>query len=236
MRRTALLTLAVALLVGLPGTTAARAASAAADPCPRPDGTPVQLKASDGASVYGVEFGSGSTGVVLGHQLWSDHCEFVDVARELSGRGLRALAIDFRGYGFSRGGAAGRLDRDFAAAVRHLRGEGVRRVELVGASMGGTAALVASSWITPAVAGAVSLSGPVRFHNLDALRAVRRLHVPVRFLASKGDSPFSSDAVTLMKATAARDKAIARYPGYRHGSALLELPAARALVTAFLTR
>jgi hypothetical protein len=109
-------------------------------------------------------------------------------------------------------------------------------VKLVGASMGGTAALVAGSWIRPAVDGIVSLSGPDYFRGLNALRAVRRSKVPVRFLVSRDDRPFASNATTLMRGAAARDKAIARYTAAGHGSSILSVPSAHALVLAFLAR
>lgn len=194
----------------------------------------MHMKASDGARIYGVEVGTGTTGVVLGHQVASDHCELMDFARELAKRGYRALSIDFRDNGASTGGAATRLDRDVAAAVARLRADGARRIELVGASMGGTAVLTAAAGISPPVAGVVSLSGPARFFGLDALRAVRRSHVPVRFLVSKADASFALDARSMMRAASSKDKAIVRYPGSRHGSLLLGLPGAKAYVLAFL--
>ena len=87
----------------------ASGARSAEDPCLKQNETPVQLKTSDGADVYGVEVGAGTTGVVLGHQFFSDHCELMGFARDLAQRGYRVLAIDFRGYGDSAGGVDGRL-------------------------------------------------------------------------------------------------------------------------------
>ncbi len=174
-----------ACLVALATSASGSAQRRDADPCIRPGETPVQLTASDGAEVYGVELGSGSTGVVLGHQYLSDHCELIDFARRLAAAGYRALTIDFRGFGASTGGAAYRYDRDVAAAVARLRADSVTRVELVGASMGGTAVLVAASTIAPLVDEVVSLSGPARYHSLDALRAVRRSHIAVRFVVGR---------------------------------------------------
>jgi pimeloyl-ACP methyl ester carboxylesterase len=157
-------------------------------------------------------------------------------ARELAGLGYRAISIDFRGNGVSASGRSNRLDLDVAAAVAHLRAEGATRVKLVGASMGGTAALVAGSWLRPAVDGIVSLSGPDYFRGLNAVRAVQRSRVPVRFLVSRDDRPFASDATTLMRRAATGDKAIARYTAAGHGSSILSVPAAHALVLAFLAR
>lgn len=225
-----------ACLVALATSASGSAQRRDSDPCIRPGETPVQSTASDGAEIYGVEVGSGSTGVVLGHQYLSDHCELIDFARTLAGAGYRALTIDFRGFGASSGGAAYRYDRDVAAAVARLRADGATRVELVGASMGGTAVLVAASAIAPPVDEVVSLSGPARYHGLDALRAVRRSRVPVRFVVGRTDRPFAADAVALTKAAASNDKAILRLPGGRHGSSLLDLPRGLSFVVQFLAR
>lgn len=114
-----ILALCLAVALASAGSTAAR--PNAVDPCIQPGDTAVHLKTADGATVYGVEVGTGSTGVVLGHQYFSDHCEFMQFARELAGAGYRALTIDFRYNGQSTGGNSSRLDLDVAAAVARLR-------------------------------------------------------------------------------------------------------------------
>lgn len=234
MKRYALV--AAVCATALVGAATSDARVSASDPCMEPGETAVHLETTDGAAVYGVAVGSGSTAVVLAHQYLSDHCEFMYFARDLADRGLRALAIDLRDNGASRGGAPGRFDRDIAAAVVRLRADGASRILLVGASMGGTAVLVAASRIAPRVDGVVSLSAPARFDVLDALRAVRRSRVPVRFVVGTLDTRFAQDARTLMRASGARDKAILRLPGAAHGSSLVELPRGRAFVLGFLTR
>jgi pimeloyl-ACP methyl ester carboxylesterase len=196
----------------------------------------VTMNAYDGARIYGVETGKGAVGVVLAHQYLSDHCEFMSFAHELAGRGYRVLAIDLRGYGASRGGVWWHLDRDLVAAAARLRADGAKRVVLVGASMGGTAALVAGAEAKPAVAGVVSLSGPAQFRGLDAAKAVRHLRAPVRFLAARSDPPSPSDARRLNGASASRDKSVALFDGAAHGSSLLSIPPAKALLLAFLRR
>jgi dienelactone hydrolase len=232
MRSISILTLVVALAL----MAAAGAESQTTDPCIAAGETPVLMKAPDGATVYGVEVGTGSTGVVLAHQYFSTHCEFMGFARELAAAGFRALAIDFRYNGASTGGNSARLDLDVVAAAARLRADGAKRVELVGASMGGTAVLVAAAEISPPVDGVVSLSGPTYFRGLNAVKAVRRSHVPVRFVVTRGERRFAPDATYLMRAAAARDKAILRVANGGHGSSLLTMPSARAFVVAFLSR
>jgi pimeloyl-ACP methyl ester carboxylesterase len=208
----------------------------ATDYCREPGEQAVWMRASDGARVYGVAVGSGPTGLVLAHQFGSDHCEFMYFARDMAARGYRSLSIDLRDNGVSRGGAPGRYDRDVAAAVRWLRAHGSERVKLVGASMGATAVLVAASTVVPRVDGVVSLSAPAEYDELDALRAVARSRVPVRFVAGMLDTRFAEDAKRLVHASAAKDKASLRLPSAAHGSSLLELPKGRVFVLAFLAR
>jgi pimeloyl-ACP methyl ester carboxylesterase len=230
------LTVLLACLATLLVPGAGVAGHAATDECIQPGDTPVHMKTRDGVSIYGLEVGTGATGVVLGHQYFSDHCELMALARELAGLGYRALAIDFRGNGLSESGRSNRLDLDIAAAVARLREDGATRVKLVGASMGGTAVLVAGSWIRPTVDGIVSLSGPYYFRGLDAVRAVEHSKVPVRFLVTRGERPFAANATTLMKRAAARDKAILRFTDAGHGSSILTVPYAHEYVLAFLAR
>jgi hypothetical protein len=84
--------------------------------------------------------------------------------------------------------------------------------------------------------GSVSLSGPTFFRGLNAVQAVRRSHVPVRFVVSRGERRFAPDASYLMRAAAAKDKAILRVTGGGHGSSILGVPAAKQFVLDFLAR
>lgn len=233
--RSSLAIAALVLLIAAAATTAATNRKSK-DYCLKPGDTAVHLTASDGARIYGVAVGHGDVGIVLAHQFMSDHCEFMDFARELAAKGYRALAIDLRGNGDSRGGNGPWFDRDVAAAVARLRADGTKRIELVGASMGGTAVLVAASRIKPPVNGVVSLSGPARYNGLDGVRAVRRSRVPVRFIADREDGAFASDARALLEASASRDKALYITADHLHGSAILVLPKAKRYVLSFLAR
>lgn len=66
-------------------------------------------------------------------------------ARTLAAAGFRVLALDFRGYGKSKGPGDSQpmdapLHLDVLAAVRYLRTNGAKTVSIVGGSMGGGAA------------------------------------------------------------------------------------------------
>jgi pimeloyl-ACP methyl ester carboxylesterase len=87
--------------------------------------------------------------VVLAHGGRFNKESWEKQARALEAAGFRVLAIDFRGYGQSRGPGQADLDSaplkwDVLAAVRYLRKTGVKTVSVVGASMGGAATADAS--------------------------------------------------------------------------------------------
>jgi pimeloyl-ACP methyl ester carboxylesterase len=193
---------------------------------------------SDGATLVGVVLGTGDRGLVLGHQLGSDLCEWLPQARAFAGRGYRVLAFDFAGFGDSQHGPAdGRVDTDVVAAAAELRRRGTDRIVLVGSSMGGTAVLSAAIRIRPPVAGVVSLSGPSTFGGVDAMAAMRRLRVPLLLVAA-ADHPFLEHARELRDAARVRDKRLLVIPGGGHGTSLLEFgedaPRVRAAVQGFI--
>jgi acetyl esterase/lipase len=109
----------------------------------------VSFPTQDGGSIEADLYGTGEHGVVLAHGGRFDKESWAVQARALAAAGLRVLAIDFRGYGRSRGpGDANPLDAplhlDVLAAVRFLRQTGAKTVSVVGGSMGGTAAAEAA--------------------------------------------------------------------------------------------
>jgi pimeloyl-ACP methyl ester carboxylesterase len=201
----------------------------------------VHFRSSDGARLTGIALGRGSAGVVLGHQLGSDLCEWLPYARKLSADGYRVLAYSFRGYGSSEAPEATRtrLDRDVIAAVAEIRRRGARTVVAVGASMGGTASLVAAQSIRPRLAAVISLSGPALFGTLDAEPAVRSSRLPALFIAGAEDYAFVADAERLAKTSRAPGKRLLIVSGAFHGVSLFDGPSARkvdAAIRAFLAK
>jgi pimeloyl-ACP methyl ester carboxylesterase len=204
-----------------PATTAAAAAKACLQGAEREQA--VRFTTSSGATLVGVVLGGGRVGLVLGHQVGSDLCEWLPQARELADQGYRVLAFDFAGSGDSQPGPGeARVDADVVAAAEELRRRGADRVVLIGSSMGGTAVLSAATRIRPPVAGVVSLSGPASFQGVDAGEAVARLRVPVLLVAAADDRTFADDARAMYRAAPVRDKRLLVVGGGGHGTSLLE--------------
>ena len=228
------------LAIALAAAAAAAAAPQRADhDCVR--GGELWFHAADGKKLVGHRFGRGTTAVILAHQSEGDLCDWLPYAKRLAGEGYFAFPVDFRGYGFSDVPSAGayRYGQDLAAAAKALRRLGKRKIYVVGASMGGIAALVAGANVTPSLAGVVSVSSPARYRGLDGIAAGKRLRVPVLYLAARGDVnagyDFAADAKALHAAAASKRKRLEILPGAAHGIALVAGSArARAAIERFL--
>ncbi len=107
--------------------------------------TTVSFPTEDGGLVYADVYGDGDRAVVLAHGGQFNKESWEKQARILAAANFRVLALDFRGYGKSRGpGDADPMDAplhlDVLAAVRYLHKTGANSVSVVGGSMGGSAA------------------------------------------------------------------------------------------------
>jgi pimeloyl-ACP methyl ester carboxylesterase len=106
---------------------------------------PVSFPTEDGGLIYADVYGEGERAVVLAHGGRFNRESWEKQARTLASAGFRVLALDFRGYGKSRGPgdsdpADAPLHLDVLAAVRYQRSTGAKRVSVIGASMGAGAA------------------------------------------------------------------------------------------------
>ncbi len=121
--------------------------SGSAEASPPKVGEPerVSFPTSDGGTVFANLYGNGARGVVLAHGGRFNKESWDAQAKDLATAGFRALAIDFRGYGQSRGPGSddplsAPLYQDVLAAVRFLRGRGCKAISVLGGSMGAGAA------------------------------------------------------------------------------------------------
>jgi pimeloyl-ACP methyl ester carboxylesterase len=233
--RIALIIVVAMTAFGAVGTTSAGVARHSCVP----KSAELRFRAADRTRLAGYRLGRGTTAVVLAHQSRGDACQWVGYARRLASRGYTVIALDFRGYGDSqdRGGRARfRIAADVAAAAKVARARGAKKVFAVGASMGGTAVLVAGVNTRPLLNGVVNLSGPAAFVSIDALRLVPKLTVPVLYVVGQQDADFAIDAQKLYEATGSTDKAINVLPVGDHGVDLMRSdPQARSLVESFLS-
>lgn len=184
----------------------------------------VDFTSEDDDPLRGVMLGEGPVGVVLAHQAGEDLCQWKPYAQALSGQGYRVLAFTF----------SVDLEQEVVSAAKLLRARGSTDVVLIGASMGGTAALAASALITPPVAAVVSLSAPRAYSGTDAMPAVSTATVPVLFVAGADDQPFADDAREMHAASKAPGRRLTILETSAHGVDLMDA-ATTAAVETFIT-
>jgi alpha-beta hydrolase superfamily lysophospholipase len=208
-------------------------------------GNELWFRAADGTKLVGHRFGGKKPGVrtavILAHMSVGDLCQWVPYARNLASKGFFVFPFDFRGHGFSEGRENHRRSAgDVTAAVRAVRRLGARKVVVVGASLGGIAALVAAANLRPSLDGVVAVSAPVAIAGeLNAAPSVQRLGIPTLYVAAEQDQnppyDFAADAQTLYDATGTEEKRLELQPGSLHGVFLVNGSASvRALLLTFL--
>jgi pimeloyl-ACP methyl ester carboxylesterase len=182
---------------------------------PPTDSREITFDSADGVTLAGRLFGpdEGSAGVVLAHMFPADQSSWYAFADRLAGEGYRVLTFDFRGY--CPGGDAGCSEgekripdiwQDVVGAMDALRSEGVSRIALIGASMGGTASLVAASKEGEDVDAIVTLSAPTSFEGLVAdPETVSQLTAAKLFIAGHADTA-AAEAVEVLYAEALQPK------------------------------
>jgi len=164
----------------------------------------VSFPTVDGGEIYADLYGEGTRGLVLAHGGPFNKESWEKQARTFATAGFRVLALDFRGYGKSRGPGqsdplSAPLQLDVLAAVHYLRNAGAKTVSVVGASMGGSAA------------GDASIESPAgEIDRLVLLGAspngpAEKLKCPVLFIVARDDA--SADGPRLPGIRAQYEKA-----------------------------
>jgi pimeloyl-ACP methyl ester carboxylesterase len=164
----------------------------------------VSFPTQDGGLVYADLYGKGDRCVVLAHGGRFNKESWAKQARVLEQAGFRVLAIDFRGYGASRGPGqsdplSAPLHLDILAAVHYLRVNGAKTVSVIGASMGGSAAGDASIVSAPGEIDRMVLLGAA------PNKPAEKLEAPVLFIVARDDA--SADGPRLPRIRAQYDKA-----------------------------
>lgn len=158
---------------------------------------PVSFPTPDGGVVHALRYGKGERAVVLAHGGRFNKESWDKQARALATAGFQVLAIDFRGYGQSRGGTPSAspydgVHLDVLAAVRYLKTHGARTVSVVGGSFGGGAAAQAAVEAAPGEIDRIVLLAHSSIDHPDRMSG-RKLFIVAR------DDPSSSGAPRLVK-------------------------------------
>jgi pimeloyl-ACP methyl ester carboxylesterase len=200
-------------------------------PAPSPGSRAVRFEAAGGVDLEGrlFEAAGASAGVVLVPMQPADQSSWFGFAETLADEGYRTLTFNFRGScpgggaGCSGGEAAPAASwRDVQAAVRFLRSTGLPRVGVIGASAGGTAALVAAASPTARIGAVATISAPLAAGGLavspDDLIAATAAKL---FVAGNGDATAAVDAQRLYDLSVP-PKRVEVLPSDDHGTDLLE--------------
>jgi pimeloyl-ACP methyl ester carboxylesterase len=211
------------------------------------DSEAVAFRSLDGVSLDGRVFGSGEAAVVLVHGSVDDaQASWYPFARQLADAGYLAMTIDLRG--FCPGGLDGCSDgklvppdtwQDVAGAVEYLRGTGVAKVFVVGASLGARSCLWAASRPSVVLDGVVGVSTPE--HAATAYQpeydftatVVGSIDVPILFMAGDQDQNYAAEARE-MYGWSNEPKELVILGSAVHGAGLLQDPKASAAVLSFL--
>jgi pimeloyl-ACP methyl ester carboxylesterase len=201
----------LAILVGVAVVAAACSRQAELRSRALADSRVVTFLTADGVRLDGRLFGpsDAGAGLVLAHMLPSDQSAWYPLAGHLADQGYRVLTFDFRGY--CPGGDAGcsegtkQVDAapaDLQAAVDFLRAQGVSRLGLIGASMGGTAAIRVASTEEAAILTVVTLSAPQVIDGLSAGAAeLQTVSAAKLFIAGNGDTTAAQAAAAFYGAS-----------------------------------
>ena len=194
----------------------------------------VHFETTDSKTLTGRLFGRARVGVVLAHMYPADARSWYPAAVELARAGYMALAFNFRGYADSEKPVQiVKAPIDIAGADAFLRSQGARDVVYVGASMGGTASIIAAQDQKPLAV--VAVSAPTNFRGLDAPIVAGSVQRPVLLMASRGDTAAFDSLQELQRTLPNPDTRI--YDGDAHGTALLDArPEAIDEIVSFLKR
>jgi len=144
----------------------------------------VSFATDDGGQVCADLYGQGSNAVVLAHGGRFNKESWRDQALSLTSAGFQVLAIDFRGFGCSKGPGQEDFDnapfeKDVLAAVRYLKAHGAKTVSVVGGSFGGSAAGDASIKSAPGEIDRIVFLGAAPNLPADGLKS-RALFIVAR--------------------------------------------------------
>jgi pimeloyl-ACP methyl ester carboxylesterase len=202
-------------------TAAAKpSAPTAGDGCPslRTGGKAVSF----GGGIAGYMYGTGTIGVVFGHESNGSACDWMQEAQTLGQQGYRTLALDFNGYGASTPSGHA-FSQDIVDGATFLGTQGATSIVLIGSSMGGSAVLAATPSVTLPVKAVIALSSPAAFAGSNALAAAPKITVPLLMICGNYDTGIIDDVKGIYAAaTATKQKKLLLLDTATHGRLLVQ--------------
>lgn len=167
------------------------------DESPIPSAEVAAFTAGDDVQLYGHTFRPGrKAGVILLHASNADERSWFAFAQRLVAAGYTALTFDFRGYRASEGAKdPSKAPSDVEGAIDFIRLQGAERIALVGAELGGTAAVTSANM--PSVRAIAAVDAGPSSGSLDASSAAARVKVDA-LVVSTG-SPDAERLAGMMK-------------------------------------
>ncbi|MBB4938059.1 hypothetical protein FHR32_002364 [Streptosporangium album] len=176
-----------------------------------------------GTTTQGVIMGKGPVGVVVSYERRGSVCGWLPLADRMVDAGYRVLLFDRNNEAEPEG--------DIVAMATRLRAAGVKKVFLVGGSVGGQASVLAAGKLTSPPAGVISISGVTQPGEVATLKAP--------FLQVDGDqddiAPVDLAQAVYDAATESADRQLVILPGREHASGLFTGDQAPKLFRAVLT-
>lgn len=156
-------------------------------------GTLTEWRTSDGGTLAGAVLGTGEHVAVFLHQSNGTMCGWAPFAAYAAEHGVRAVLVDFCGYGASTCPGFDGLAQ-VKAVVDWVRANGGTTVTLVGASLGGSVAL--GTGMAVGADAIIDLSGPVNRGGVPpATEAAPGVTVPLLIAAAASDNDTSAKSL-----------------------------------------
>lgn len=173
---------------------------------------PVSFPTADGVTLHGTLYGEGATGVILAPMYLIGQAGWSAFAEALAAQGYRVLVYDSRGSGESEGERApAAAADDLAAAVAFMRSHEFTPAVLIGAGIGGSAAVKTAAQ-DASFAGVVVISAPRSFEGLEVTDAeLEALASPSLWIATRND--MIQNVEPMYELAASSDKTLWIYEG-----------------------
>lgn len=192
----------------------------------------VKLQTEDGVTLVGTYLpGTTDEGVILLHMLGRDRRSWGDFGNQLNYQGYHVLLLDLRGHGESIRRGMEALDwhqfsneefkkmvLDVEAAKTFLEDQGIKKIGIIGASIGANAALNYAA--RKNVEWLVLLSPGLVYRGIEVEEAAKQYTNPVLIVVAKGDK-YSADSSNKLITIFRGEKRLEIVDGSDHGTELL---------------